>query len=413
MIPRWLRTTVHAAAFALALPTLAEGERPVIVGIDAEFGVQDSQSAQAIRLGAAIAIEEINAAGGVLGGRPLALVEKDNRSVPARSIRNLRELADDPDVVAVLSGRFSPVVVEALPVVHELGLPLLGPWAAADPITDHALRPNYVFRLSLKDTWALQTLLTHASTAGHHRVGLLLANTEWGRSSERAARAFVADRDELRIAAVQWFNWGEESLIEHYQTLRAAGAETVIFVTNEREGVVLVREIAGLPAAERLPVLAHWGITGGRFFENAREFLDRVDLLVVQTFSFLDSTGLDSTAQDAAPQDATRAVAERVLAAAAVRGNPDPRSIAAPVGVAHAYDLVHVLARAIDLAGSAERARVRDALEQVSDYTGLVRHYDRPFTPERHDALGPEDVFMARYAADGAIERVRQPHAGP
>ncbi len=130
----------------------------------------------------------------------LALIEKDNRSVPARSIRNLRELAAQPDLVAALAGCYSPVVVEALPIVHELGLPLLVPWAAADPITAHDLTPSYVFRLSLKDTWALQALLTHAERQGMTRVGLLLSNTERGRSSQRAAEAFAQTRPALRIA---------------------------------------------------------------------------------------------------------------------------------------------------------------------------------------------------------------------
>jgi branched-chain amino acid transport system substrate-binding protein len=73
------------------------------------------------------------------------------------------------------------------------------------------------------------------------------------------------------------------------------------------------------------------------------------------------------------------------------------------VGLAHAYDLTHLLARAIEHAGSIDRARVRDALEQVTDHAGLTGHYPRPFTPQRHEALGVEQLFMARYRRDGAI----------
>jgi branched-chain amino acid transport system substrate-binding protein len=77
--------------------------------------------------------------------------------------------------------------------------------------------------------------------------------------------------------------------------------------------------------------------------------------------------------------------------------------IDSPVGFGHAYDLTHILARAVDLAGSTDRAAVRDALEQVRDYRGLTGHYARPFSPEDHDAMGPEHVFMARYREDGVI----------
>ena len=59
--------------------------------------------------------------------------------------------------------------------------------------------------------------------------------------------------------------------------------------------------------------------------------------------------------------------------------------------------------RAINKAGSADRRKIRDALEQLGPYRGLVRHYERPFSAERHDALSPEQVFMARYDANDIL----------
>jgi hypothetical protein len=121
--------------FALLLASAtALGAGNVKIAIDAEFGITDSTSAQAVRHGAQVAVNEINAGGGVLG-RPLEIIERDNRAIPARSLNNLRQLAADPEVVAVLCGRYSPVVVEMLPEIHRLGMLLLDPWAAADAIT--------------------------------------------------------------------------------------------------------------------------------------------------------------------------------------------------------------------------------------------------------------------------------------
>ena len=364
---------------------------PILIGIDAEFGVVGSTSAQAVRLGAQIAVDEINAASGVLGGRPLALVEKDNRSVPARSIKNLRAFAADPNVVAVLCGKFSPVVVESIPEIHQLKLPLLDPWAAADPITAHDFRPNYIFRLSLRDTWAMQVMTRHAEQRGMHKLGLLVPNTEWGRSNLKAAEALDQADPQLALVDTQWFSWGDNSLLNQYQALRKAGAEGVLFVSNEREGVIFIKEVAVLPKEQRLPILAAWGITGGRFFEGTGPALQDVDLAVVQTYSFI---GADDP------------VAQRVVQAARRYGVDGPRRIPSPVGVAHAYDLVQILARAIQIAGSTDRSAVRDALERVTDYAGLVKTYPQPFTPDRHDALSLQEVFMARYAEDGAIVRI-------
>jgi branched-chain amino acid transport system substrate-binding protein len=376
--------------FVLLPPGGAESPpAPVRVGLDAEFGHRTSTSAQAVQRGLEIAIAEINAAGGVLGGRPLELELRDNRSLTARGVDNLRELAAIPDLVAVFGGKFSPVYVECVPVAHELRIPLMDPWGAADMITDHGIVPSYTYRLSLKDSWAAPVMLRFAlERHDARRLGVFLPNTAWGRSNE-AAIARAAGELGQTVVAEQWYNWGDASLIDAYREVLAAGAEVVILVANEAEGSVLVREVAALPETQRLPIVSHWGVTGGVFAELSGEALDRVDFAVVQTYSFI---GRDDP------------VAQRVLAALAARyGVAGAEAVKSPVGVAHAYDLMHLLAKAIDAAGSTDRVAIRDALEQLGPHDGLVRRYERPFSPERHDALGPEDVFMARYTSDDRI----------
>lgn len=391
-----LAALLAALALLASLVSLpAAGQAPVLIGLDAEFGHKSSTSAQAIQQGIEIAIEEINAAGGVLGGRKLALVTRDNRALPAVGVENLRELAAMPNLVGVFGGKFSPVFLEWLPVAHELGVLLLDPWGSADPITENAYRPSYSFRLSLKDAWAAPAMLKFArKERGARRVGILLPNTGWGRSNRNALVTAAASAG-VSIVGEHWYNWGDQSLLEQYRSLRAAGAQAIILVANETEGALLVREVATQPPAERLPIVSHWGVTGGAFAELAGPALDEVDFAVIQTFSFI---GQDTPA------------AKRVLAALKARyGIAGAEQVHAPVGVAHAYDLTHLLARAIVRAGSTDRARVRDAMEKLPAYAGLVRHYRRPFTPERHDALGPEQVFMARYTAQDVLVPLAKP----
>lgn len=375
---------------AAAGPAAAE-KKPVYVGLDAELSYAGSTSAQAIRMGMLIAIEEVNQAGGVLGGRPLKLIARDNKSLPARSLVNLKELAAQPDLVAVFNGRYSPAVLDTLPLIHELKLPLLDPWAAADGIVDNGYAPNYVFRLSLRDSWAMPTMLRHAAKKGAKQVGLLLVNTGWGRSNHKVAEAYVALQPEIKIVGTEWYNWSDTTFLDKVAVLKQAGAQAIVLVSNF-EASHLVREMAALTKAERLPIVSHWGVSGGDFFEKSGPALQEIDFTLVQTYSFIDAKG---------PK------ARQVLAAAQkMFGVKDARSLASPVGLAHAYDLTHILARAIARAGSTERAAVRAALEQVRDYEGLIKRYPQPFTPERHEALSPENVFMARYAPDGAIVRI-------
>lgn len=376
---------------AAAGPAAAE-KKPVYVGLDAELGYVGSTSAQAIRMGMLIAMEEVNQAGGVLGGRQLALIERDNKSLPARTLVNLKEMAAQPDLVAVFGGRFSPPLLESLPLIHELKLPLLDPWASADGVVDNGYAPNYVFRLSLRDSWAMPTMLRHATKKGAKQVGLLLLNTGWGRSNQAAAEAYVALHPEMKIVGTQWFNWADKTFLDEHRALKLAGAKAIVFVANHEEAVRLIRDIATLPKAERLPIVSHFGVSGGNFFEEAGSALQEVDFTLVQTYSFIGAKG---------PK------ARQVLAAAQkMFGVKDARSLAAPIGLAHAYDLTHILARAIDRAGSTERPAVRAALEQVRNYDGLIKRYPQPFTPARHEALSQGDLFIARYAPDGAIVRI-------
>ncbi len=365
---RFSRRSFSAALAGLAAaPWMARAApaAPVLLGIDGEFGLQNSTSAQAIELGVRIAADQVNAAGGVLHGRPLEVVTKDHRSIPARGIRNIEEFTAMEDVIAVFGGRFSPVVIEQLPALKQARIPFLAVWSAADAIVDNGSTPNYAFRLSLRDSLAMPFLMEAARRRGVNKVGLLLTNTAWGRSNLGAVERFAAAHKEPRVVGTAWYNWQERSLVDKYNKLQEAGAEAVLLVANDDEAAVLVNEMAELPAARRVPVYSHWGVTGGRFFKGAQPGLKSVDFSVVQTFSFFR---------------ARKPALDRFMATAAKFGIRRIEDIESPVGTAHAYDMTHILAKAIDLAGKADRSAVRDALERVREHDGLVKHYAPPFT---------------------------------
>ncbi|MBV5307513.1 MAG: ABC transporter substrate-binding protein [Desulfobulbaceae bacterium] len=370
-------------------------KKPVIIGFDAEQGNLTSTSDDAIRIGILTAIHEINAAGGVLGGRPLELVVKDNRSVPARGIRNIEEFAEIPDLVAVMTGKFSPVVLDEIPVVHGKKIILLDPWAAADPIIENGQNPNYIFRLSLTDSWAIATMLNYAVKKGAKKLAVLLPTTGWGRSCEKAIQAFLLTHPELTITTTQWYMWGSKFLTDKYDVARKSGAEVIILVANEVEGSILVQEIAALPLDQRLPVISHWGVAGGDFPRMCGDALNQIDFTVVQSYSFFDNRREQKLRQF-------------YQTAGQLFNINTARDVFSPVGVAHAYDLTHILALAINQAGTTERSLIRDALEQLQNYDGLIKNYPRPFTPDRHEALEADDIFMCRFQGNGDILRIKE-----
>jgi len=237
----------------------------------------------------------------------------------------------------------------------------------------------------LKDGWAAPALIRFAQQQHQAtRIGVLLPNTAWGRSNQ-AALERAALSVPVTLVAQRWYNWGDASLLDDYRALKAAGAQAIVLVANEVEGALLVREMAALPESQRLPIVSHWGVTGGEFARLSGAALSQVDFSVIQSFSFV---GQNTPA------------ARRVLAALQRNyGVPSAQDVKSPVGIAHAYDLTHLLAMAIRKAGSTDRRRVRDALERLGPHQGLVRRYSVPFTPKRHDALSATNILFARYTA--------------
>ena len=383
--------TLIATVFSTVLcaQSLQAAEGPVYVGFDGAYSVKNSTSAQAVELGLRAAIHEINAGGGVLGGRPIQLLTKDNRSVSARGIVNFEDFAAQEDLVAVFGGRFSPVLLQQLKTAHEQQIPLLDVWGAADGITDHSYAPSYSFRLSLKDSWAMPAMLAQAQAKGGARFGLLLPNTGWGRSNQKALDKALVTTPKADLVGTIWYNWGERDMLQHYRTLVDAGAQSVLLVANDLEGSLLVRQLGEQEKAKRVPIISHWGVTGGNMVEESGPTLADLDFTVVQTFSFF-------TAPPAALETFKNT-------AAAIADIKDVTTIPSPVGVGHAYDMMHILGKAINAAKSTDRRAIRDAMETLGPHAGLVRTYKQPFSAVSHDALSPDLVFFAKFRVDGAL----------
>jgi len=376
---------------ALLLSTVA-WSAPIQVGLDADLSSGSARSGESIRRGVLLAMEEINQQGGVLG-RPLQLIAKDHRGNPSRGIDNIEAFSQMDDVVAVMGGLHTPVAMKELKTVHNNQIPFLVPWAAGTPVIANGYTPNYAFRVSVRDQYAGEFLVKQATRQGHQKIGLLLERTGWGRSNQKAMTTALAKR-ELEPVAVEWFHWGDKAFLPILKGMQQAGAEAVLLVANAPEGKAVIRGVSEMPPTIRPKVFSHWGITGGDFFESVGGALSEVDLQFLQTYSFINPHNPDRAA----------ALVEQYCQQFGCDNTTTPaRSIFAPVGTAHAYDLIHLLAMAIERAGTVERQAVRDALEQIPEYQGLVRNYKPPFTADHHDALSGVDFRLARYDESGAI----------
>ena len=350
----------------------------LIIALDADMAGNSSMSGLAIRRGIEIGIAEVNAAGGVLGKR-LELVVRDNSMVSARGVDNLYKFSEIPNLVAVFGGISSPVALSQIDLIHEKEILFLDPWAAATSIVDNGRDPNYVFRLSVRDEYAGAFLLSKALKISN-KIAVLLANNGWGRSNHNAINIEIKKRNE-KLASVQWFDWGERNLDKKIDDIYASGAEVIIYVGNAVEGSRLVKNIS--QRGNKLPIISHWGVAGSNFPAMTDGHVNDMDFYVLQTFSFINNENTLS-----------RKIVQKYEELYSVIG---PEKIVAPVGTAHAYDLVHLLAKAINVAGNENMQDIRTAMERLKYHKGLVRVYDPPFTSDKHDALDAGDFFLGRY----------------
>jgi branched-chain amino acid transport system substrate-binding protein len=74
-----------------------------------------------------------------------------------------------------------------------------------------------------------------------------------------------------------------------------------------------------------------------------------------------------------------------------------PDDITPAVGVANAYDAMHLAALAIQAAGSTDGDAVRQGFYKIDTYDGLIKLYAKPFSPAVHDAIGPGDYVWAQF----------------
>src|ERR1700731_2113712 len=353
---------------------------PVKVGLIAALSGQSAKSGEGITRGLTIAIDEINGKGGVLGGRMLELVRRDDESNPAKGQTAARELIDKEGVSIIFGGIDSPVSLAIVPIVNGAHVPFMGVWAAATNVTRNGANPNYCFRVSAVDVLVDRALIKHAMTKfSSKKPGLMLVNNGWGESNFAGLTA-AADTAGIKLAGTEKFDDKDADMTPQLQRLRDAGADTIILVGNAAPGAQVMKALQ--KSAWTVPVISHWGISGGRFPELAGSWAGKVHF--VQTYSFFG---------------AQNDIGKRVLAAMMAK-YPDvkgPGDVTPPVGVANAYDAMQITALAIGKAGSTDGPKLREGLLAVENYQGLIKTYTKPFSDENHDALNENDYVMVRY----------------
>jgi len=361
----------------------ADSNNHLVIGLNADFTTSPG-AGLAIKRGIQLAIDEINLQGGVLG-KQLFLLARDHQIVASKGLDNIKYFIQRPDVVAVVGGKHSAVIAGELETINQAKMPYLIPWAAAQKLTENSLENSSIFRVSANDRLASEFIAKHTLDA-HDNPAIIVENTIWGRDNLKNIKRYMASKGTVPAAELI-FNLGQSSYLDKLANALNSGADAVILIANYQEANVIIPELVALN--REIPIVSHWGILGGNFYEQNRHILTSTNLKFFQTFLFSKASS---------PQ--AKRLAQRYLNKYGVASADE---ITAQHAVAQAYDLTHMLIQAIEQAGSTNRNEVRAALENLTPYRGVIKHYAPAFTVDRHDGLNAGDFNMAHFSDSGQI----------
>jgi branched-chain amino acid transport system substrate-binding protein len=349
LLPR--RAALAAGAATLFAPALASAQGEAVrIGVILSATGGLAAFVPPIRAGIALAFEEINAAGGVLGGRRLQMVEADDQTNPQAGVTAATRLVQAENVAAIIGPMASGITIAvANAVTVPAGVPIVSPSATA-PAVSQINDNDTVFRTAVPDGLQGQVLARLVREAGIERVAVMAINNDYGRGLSGSFTAAFQARGGT-VAGSQNYEENRPSYRAELQTLARAGNPQALL-------------LIGYPASGGNTILRN-SIENG-FFQRYIGTDGMRDQSVIDQIGARPLEGMFGTGPGTAASPERRAAYE----AAFRRANPqlDPGA----AFVAQGYDAAYVIALAIQAANSAERAAIRGALRSVANAPGEI-----------------------------------------
>ncbi|SFR48762.1 amino acid/amide ABC transporter substrate-binding protein, HAAT family [Marinobacter daqiaonensis] len=177
------------AAFALLLTfQITQAAEPIRIGLNYPESGRYQYLGQQQRMGAFMAVEEINAAGGVMG-RPLELVIRNTRLNPQRGAANVNDMVDNHDVQMIFGGVSSAVAIASGKAAKARDRIYFGTLTYANATTGKAGH-THMFRESY-NAWMTASALGQylEQQFADKRFFYITADYSWGYSVEESLRA--------------------------------------------------------------------------------------------------------------------------------------------------------------------------------------------------------------------------------
>jgi branched-chain amino acid transport system substrate-binding protein len=342
------------------------GEFASLTGKEAAFG-------QSSHKGTELAIEELNAAGGVLG-KKIELITEDNRSTAGESATIAKKLITRDKVVALLGEVASGRSLEAGPIAQANRIPMISPSSTNPKVTETG---DYIFRVCFIDPFQGQLLASFARRTLKAQKVAIFSDVS-APYSVGLAQYFRGpfEAGGGKIVSEQKYTSGDKDFSAQLTAIKAARPDAIIVPGYYNEVGLIVRQARQLGI--KVPLF------GGDGWE-APELLQLAGAEALEGTYY--STHFSS--------ESTEPLAQKFVAAYKAKYNETPDAMAA-LG----YDSAMVLADAIKRAGTTDGPKLREALAATSNFPSAT---GATTLNEKRDATKPAVIITAK---DGKFQYV-------
>jgi len=323
-------------------PAEAEGE--IVIGEYSSLTGPEESFGQSTHDGVMLAIDEVNAAGGV-DGRRIRVITEDDQSQPAEAANAVTKLISQNNVVAILGEVASSNTLAAAPICQAQQVPMITPASTHLRVTQVG---DYVFRTCFVDTYQSEMLGNYiAKNLGLTRAAILFdAKSDYSTAlSALFRRTFEANGG--TIVAEQSYAKGDRDFERQLTAIAAAGPQIVFipgYYTEVGNIAVQARKL-GLTVP----------MAGGDGWES-RQLLAIAGEALEGSF-YTNHFHVDDPAAEV----------QEFVEKYRRRYGTEPDAVAAL-----SYDAARVLADAIERAGSTDGPALRDAIAATKDFPGVT-----------------------------------------
>jgi branched-chain amino acid transport system substrate-binding protein len=346
---------------------------PVRVGFICPFTGGSADFGNSARLGAELAVKEINEVGGYLG-HPIDLVERDDKANPDEGRKVSEDLVVNEKVAFTLGFCNSGVAAKALDVFQDHKHLLMIPVATGTSLTTkYPTDKSYIFRMSARDSMQASFLVDDIVKRGFSRVAVFADKTGYGEGGLQDLVKFLADK-KLKPVYVGRFDLGVKSLAQQAAEAKAAGADVIVAYTVGPEMAVLSQARAESRFAG--PLYGPWTLSFHTVAEKAGPAVD--GSIMVQTII-----------QDLSNERRSSFIAR-------LHHFAGKEQVSSLMAAAQSYDAMHLMLRAMfQTKGNTSGDALKAALENFEHpYAGVVTTHDKPFSPTDHDAFSRNMIWL-------------------